>query len=151
MELPQSRRLFRSKSNRIIAGVCAGLARYFDIDPLLVRGLFILLSFADGFGIVVYVVLWIIVPEEGSLGEPGAGARVKNFIGEVGRNAEDLASGERRPSRDQWRNIVGFVIILVGLFALARQFFPFHWLNWDLVWPLLVIFLGVYFLSRKKG
>ena len=59
------KRLYRSKKNRIIAGVCGGIGEYFDIDPVLIRLLWVLFAFAGmGFGIIVYIAAWIIIPEE---------------------------------------------------------------------------------------
>jgi phage shock protein PspC (stress-responsive transcriptional regulator) len=63
---PHPRPLRRSRSDRIIAGVCAGLAHHFGLDPTLVRVLYVLASILSiAFpGIVVYLVLWIVIPEE---------------------------------------------------------------------------------------
>ena len=58
-----TKRLYRSRSDRMIAGVCGGLAEYFDIDPVIVRIIAIILLLPDGFpGFLPYVILWIIVP-----------------------------------------------------------------------------------------
>jgi len=64
--------LERSRSNRMIAGVCAGIAKNFNLDPTLVRILFVLVSiFSAAFpGIIVYVILWIVLPEEGTATPP---------------------------------------------------------------------------------
>lgn len=60
---PTKHRTFhRSTKNKVIAGVCGGLAEYFNIDPLIVRALFIGLACIDGSGIVLYVLLWIFTP-----------------------------------------------------------------------------------------
>lgn len=59
-----TKRLYRSKKNRVIAGVCGGIGEYFNIDPTLVRLLWILFMFAGGSGILAYIIAWIIVPEE---------------------------------------------------------------------------------------
>ena len=59
-----NRKLYRSKSNRQLAGVCGGLAQYFNIDATLVRVLFILLAVLGGSGLVLYLAMWIIVPRE---------------------------------------------------------------------------------------
>jgi phage shock protein C len=59
-----TRKLYRSKSNRQLAGVCGGLAQYFNIDATLVRVLFILLAVLGGSGLVLYLAMWIIVPKE---------------------------------------------------------------------------------------
>ena len=58
-----TKRLYRSKKDRMIAGVCGGLAEYFNIDPVIVRALFLVLLFGAGSGILLYLILWLIVPE----------------------------------------------------------------------------------------
>lgn len=58
------RRLYRSRDNRMIAGVCAGLAEYVDIDPTIVRLLFVLGLFAGGATFWAYLVMMLVVPEE---------------------------------------------------------------------------------------
>ena len=59
------RRLYRPRSNRMIAGVCAGLGAYFNIDPTIIRILFVLLALPGGVpGTLVYIILWILMPDE---------------------------------------------------------------------------------------
>ena len=58
-----TKKLHRSKDDRWLAGVCGGIAEYFNIDGTLVRVLFILFGFAVGGGILIYIILWIIMPE----------------------------------------------------------------------------------------
>jgi phage shock protein C len=57
-----SKRLMRSSTDKKIAGVCAGLADYFDIDPTIVRVVWLLLLFCGGTGLLAYVILWIVLP-----------------------------------------------------------------------------------------
>jgi phage shock protein C len=57
------KRLFRSRDERMISGVCGGIAEYFRVDPTLVRLLFVLFALAGGPGLIAYIVLAIIVPE----------------------------------------------------------------------------------------
>jgi phage shock protein C len=59
-----TRKLYRSKANRQVAGVCGGLAEYFNLDVTLIRVLFVLLAVLGGSGLVIYVAMWIIVPKE---------------------------------------------------------------------------------------
>jgi phage shock protein C len=59
-----TRKLYRSKTNRKLAGVCGGLAQYFNVDATLIRVLFVLLAVLGGSGLVLYVAMWIIVPKE---------------------------------------------------------------------------------------
>jgi phage shock protein C len=56
------KRLYRSSENRVLGGVCGGLGEYFNIDPVIIRLLFILFSFAYGIGILAYLIAWMIIP-----------------------------------------------------------------------------------------
>ena len=58
------KRLYRTRDERMISGVCGGIAKYFNVDPTLIRLLFVLFAFAGGPGLIAYIVLAIIVPEE---------------------------------------------------------------------------------------
>jgi phage shock protein C len=58
------KRLYRSRSNRMLGGVCAGIGEFFDIDPTLVRLFFVFAFLLGGHGILVYLALWLVVPEE---------------------------------------------------------------------------------------
>ena len=58
------KRLYRSKTNKIIAGVCGGIAEYSNIDPTIVRLLWLFFSLIWGTGLVAYIIAWIIIPEE---------------------------------------------------------------------------------------
>ena len=64
--MEQRRKLYRSEKNRLIAGVCGGLADYFNTDPVIVRLIFVLFAFVSGLGIIAYIVLWIIAPRASS-------------------------------------------------------------------------------------
>jgi len=57
-------RLYRSRTEARIAGVCGGLANYFDIDPVIVRLCWLFFVFCGGSGILVYIIAWMIVPLE---------------------------------------------------------------------------------------
>jgi len=57
------KQLFRSRANRMLGGVCAGLGDYFEVDANLVRLIFVLLALASGTGIILYLIAWIIIPE----------------------------------------------------------------------------------------
>ncbi|MCB9419339.1 MAG: PspC domain-containing protein [Ardenticatenaceae bacterium] len=57
------KRLVRSTTDRMVAGVAAGLADYMNLDPTIVRLLFVLLALAGGPGILIYIIMWIVMPE----------------------------------------------------------------------------------------
>jgi phage shock protein C len=58
------KRLYRSRAERWLAGICGGLGKYFGIDPTVIRVLFVLFSLVVGGGIIAYIILWIIIPQE---------------------------------------------------------------------------------------
>ncbi len=60
----ETKRLYRSNTDKMIAGVCGGLAKYLGVDPTVVRLVFLLLFFVGGSAIPIYLILWIITPQE---------------------------------------------------------------------------------------
>jgi len=58
-----TKRIYKSKYDRKIAGVCGGLAEYLDTDPVVIRLIFVALIFAGGLGLLAYLIGWIIIPE----------------------------------------------------------------------------------------
>jgi len=62
--MAETRKLYRSRTDRKLAGVCGGLAQYFHLDPTLIRVLFVVLAVLGGSGLVLYLAMWIIVPNE---------------------------------------------------------------------------------------
>ena len=71
------KRLYRSRNTRILAGVCGGLAEYFNVDPTLVRVGAVLLSMAGGPGLILYIILALVIPEA-----PAYDEKPKNTMGE---------------------------------------------------------------------
>jgi phage shock protein C len=77
-----TKRLYRLREGRVVAGVCAGLAAYFGIDPTLVRLAFAVVTVFGGIGILVYLVAWIVIPEEDGDGSSIA----ENFVSKQRRS-----------------------------------------------------------------
>jgi phage shock protein C len=72
----ETKRLYRTREGRVVAGVCAGIAAYFGIDPTLVRLVFALFTIFGGAGVLLYLVAWIVIPEEDGDGSSIAGSFV---------------------------------------------------------------------------
>lgn len=70
MALHVPSRLYRSRSEKMIAGVCGGLGEYFDVDPVLIRLLFVVTALISGVGLLAYIILWIVVPMQGNEDAP---------------------------------------------------------------------------------
>jgi signal transduction histidine kinase len=123
------RRLSRSRTDRVLGGVCAGLARAFGIDPLVVRVAVVALTVAGGTGALVYVLAWLFLPEDGgerSLAQAAATNR-GNDLGEV------LA--------------IGAIVLGVILLVRATGF----WFNDAFIWPLLLAGVGLAVIWRQAG
>ena len=150
------KRLCRSRSDRMIAGICGGLGEYLGVDPVWLRLFFVLLLFATGFGFWAYLILWIIIPEQGrAVATPGetVQANVQDMADrarEFGESIQRGFRGDRTPTEGGTTEgsttsgpiIVGLAFIVLGAFLLLNQFHLFSWLRWDVFWPLLLIVLG---------
>ncbi len=60
----EPKRLYRSRNDKILAGICGGIGKYLDIDPIIIRLIFIVLLFTVGSGILIYLIAWILIPLE---------------------------------------------------------------------------------------
>ncbi len=60
----KSKKLYRSRTNKTIAGICGGMGEYFDMDPTLIRIIWILFLLLGGSGLLLYLILWILIPKE---------------------------------------------------------------------------------------
>ena len=60
----EPKRVYRSRTDRVLGGVCSGLGKYFGLDPVLLRVLWAIAFFVGGAGLLAYIIAWIIIPEE---------------------------------------------------------------------------------------
>lgn len=136
-------RLERSSDNRMIAGVCGGLAEYLAIDPTLVRLAFAILLFASGIGFPLYLILWIVMPREDS--REGSGDAV--FQENIGEMKQTISSNVGRFGRPA---TIGIMLVLLGVYFLFAEL---GWMaGWasGAFWPLVIIGSGVFLLLRRN-
>ena len=159
-------KLYRSRVDRVAGGVASGLAKYLNIDTILVRVIFIILTLFSGTGILLYIILWIIVPEDpvyynfgmpyGNPGNPANGVppkeENKNSDSEQNQTKSNFTYPPSPPvnSNGSGRLVVGIIFIGFGLLFLADKIFPYFEFE-DFV-PLLFILIGIGLLwnSLKK-
>jgi phage shock protein C len=127
-------RLTRSRDERVIAGVCGGLARYLGIDPVLVRIAALLLIFAGGVGVVLYVIGWIAIPEE------------RPAVEGVVEPEDDLDEDELE--RRRGAAILGILFVVVGIFFLLDEVWPD--VSWQYIWPVALIGVGLAIVLRGR-
>jgi phage shock protein C len=146
------RRLYRHRTNRIIAGVCGGLGEYLAIDPTVVRLFFLLFGFTNGIGVLVYFLMWIIIPPEDarSASLPESARTGADEIAEQAHNlGQEIRQAVRSPASQTWMYI-GAGLIIIGFVALLNNL-PWHWLhwmNWNLFWPVFLILGGIALIVR---
>ena len=129
-------KLTRSESDKIIAGVCGGIATYTGVDSTIVRLLFLLLAFATGIGLFLYAVLWVVMPLE-------------NLEDSIYLNGEPAPQTEPADQSIQMRTM-GILLLLFGGFFLLQQIGIFNWISAGLFWPIVLIGLGVYLLILRN-
>ena len=146
----ESRRLVRIRQGSTLAGVCTGLGAYLRIDPTLVRLFFILLTFAEGIGVVLYLLLWLFLPADDSLPEAELSERIHD-------SAEELAESARRLGEDfrsggivnaQTATALGLGLVIIGIVMLARNLAWLSWLNARVLFPALMVVAGGVLLYR---
>lgn len=124
-----SKRLYRSRKDVMIAGICGGMAEYFDIDPVIVRLLTVLLAFAGGAAILIYLLGWLIIPKAPEGNEAVAPA------------VETPSSETSEDKGNRGRLVAGLILLIFGFIFLASNFFP--WFHFGKLWPLILIVVGV--------
>ena len=141
-----NRRLYRCYHDRRIAGVASGLAEYFDVDPTIVRVLWVLSVFFGGVGILLYIAMAIIVPMEPDE-QVVTGAPAEETTGDTPTTPTGWQSPpvpHRHASRGSGRmaTYVGFVLILFGALALVDAFLPAWADGGRFLWPAFIVGIG---------
>lgn len=127
------RRLYRSRTDRVIGGVCGGLGDYLRIDPIPIRIAWLAMILFGGTGLVAYLIAWIIIPPI----PPG---------GVVPAPAPRDYQSSRNVSR-----ILGIGLLVVGVILLAGRFHFLPFVPWSWIWPLILVLLGALLLIRPSG
>lgn len=162
------KRLYRSRTDRMISGVCGGLGRYFDIDPVLIRVIFVLSIFFGGIGILAYIILAIVVPTENSTyTEPTE--TIKENVQEMRETAETIGNDIKTtfsPGRAERGNpeehrhyrthrsgtVIGLIILVIGILLLLGTVTPFRWwwFGWAVFWPIVLIIIGIIIIISRR-
>jgi len=161
-----NKKLHRSKSDKIFAGVCGGLAEYFEIDATIIRLLFILIVAFGGSGILIYLLLWLVMPK--GQGEPGVinEQSVKDFAQDVKEKAQEFRNEFKKEETAEIKHVViqdldhknrhsslfGWVLIILGVMFLFNSLAP-AWMRLHVLayWPLLLIIFGFVMIARNSN
>ncbi len=154
--MTQERSLKRSLNNRVIAGVCSGIADYFRMDPVIVRLIFVLLIIFGGGGLLVYIILWIVLPDDlpyvynfnkaagqnNPQAEASENQQENNATGTINVQAENNVFMKKKKNGQL---LTGLILIGLGLIFLLAALLPNF--NYADFWPLLIIILGIVILK----
>lgn len=130
-------KIYRSRTDSTIAGVCGGLGQYFRIDPTFIRIIAVLLIFADGVGILAYIIAWIIIPQEPFESATEIQPEIKDTPESEPKKAEYVGWNKYIP---------GAILVAIGVFFILKN--NFWWWHFDQFWPALLILVGIFLIFR---
>lgn len=133
----KAKKLYRSTTEKIIFGVCGGIAEYFNVDPTWIRLVFVFMALAGGSGFLIYLILALVMPKN-----PEEVNSEKTET--LPRDAAELGKIDRR------RNVIGLIIIIIGILAFFNKFVSISWIDWDFLWPVIIILIGVSIIAGIK-
>jgi phage shock protein PspC (stress-responsive transcriptional regulator) len=133
--------LYRSKKNSWLGGVVGGIAAYFQFDPSLLRILIIIVALIFGLAgelLVVYMLAWILLPAQSCLSDDPP--------------SDNRACSALKTSKGKTQELIGAVIIFIGVAILIKQFLPYQWLNINkhLIGASLLILAGLLILLKGR-
>ena len=140
-------RLYRSHKNSVIGGVCGGLGDYLNTDPLVFRILFAVAFLVGGSGFLVYVILWIVIPQEEI---PVINASKNNDMENETKTDDiktDSMEEQKKPQKNDGNLWGGLILITLGAIFLIDRFVPR--IDFGDLWPLILIVVGVILISKN--
>ncbi len=132
------KKIYKSRKDKIIGGVCGGIAEYFEIDPVIIRVLFVFLTLFHGSGLILYLLLLIILPNE------PLPFTVETSEQEVKTEEQSESTGLTYESKNNKRRIFGIILLIIGLILLLENTISF--LDLEFAFPIILILIGVYFI-----
>ena len=140
----ENRKLSRNSMNKVIGGVCSGLAEFFGLDVALVRIAFVIAFMFASFGFWLYIILWIVLPDGQQTIDNG-----QQIFGQSQSQSQQSEPVSKSESKVK-SVLAGSFVILIGLLFLINNFIPINWV-WKL-WPLILVAIGVVMIitSSKK-
>jgi phage shock protein PspC (stress-responsive transcriptional regulator) len=144
-----NKKLYRNNEDSIIAGVCGGLADYFEVDVTLIRVIFVLLLIGGGSGFLIYLVLWLITPlknEEETDFKEEAGELLEKTAKKTKTMAKEIKK-EVKVSKHRSGGVFGLILMFLGVLILIDKIVPVY-IRWDYVWPIILVVIGAYLVFR---
>ncbi|MBC8489313.1 MAG: PspC domain-containing protein [Bacteroidetes bacterium] len=140
-------RLSRSQEDSVIGGVCGGLGNLLNVDPILFRVLFVLAIIFGGSGLIVYIVLWIVIPLEET---PIINTKKETAMEQENKNAKiknDTMEQKKKQQKNDGNLWGGLILITLGAIFLIDRFVPR--IDFGDLWPLILVVVGIILISKS--
>ena len=144
------KQIYRSETNRVIGGVCGGIGEFFSVDPVIIRILFILFAIYAGSGVLLYIILWVIIPSKSSL-KKTSDTTIKENVEEIKGKAEEAAREIQEVSETDIRLFIGLLLLFCGVIFLLNNFGFVSLYSIKKLWPLAIIVFGLFLLVRGQN
>ena len=148
---PEFGQLRRSESDQIVAGVAGGIGKFFNIDSTVIRLIFVLLAVFGGGGVILYIILWLIMPSESSMSMSTEEAFEENKR-DIKVKAQKAAENIRYESREKEsnRSWLAIILVLLGIYFLLNNLGFFRFIDLSKFWPLILIFIGIAIMMKDE-
>ena len=143
-------RLYRSTSDKVLGGVCAGLGSFLRIDPVFIRIFFIVWTIFGEFAVLVYILLWVIVPVDSKM-ETEEPFQLNNLGTRFQQMGQEVAEVARQPN-SELIIFTGIGLIAWGVYYFIRRWLPYLnlWEYSHYIWPAMLIAAGVLVIIRTS-
>lgn len=149
---PKPSRIYRSETNKIIGGVCGGLGEYFNVDPTIVRIIFVIITLFGGSGILIYLILWLVIPSQSAVGnfsDEHIRANASEIKERAQKFAHDLKLSKKEPGSTNSKNWWAIIIVIFGAVFLLNNYGYYDFSQLSRLWPVILIIFGLSILFRK--
>ena len=145
--MENQKKLQRDKQNKVIGGVCSGLAKYFDMDVSLIRLLFAIAFCFFSTGFWMYIILWIVMPAADYTRNEAD--HVVSPEGTTETTSVTSQTNAKEPALNKGSLVAGLILIGIGALGLLNRYIPEF--NWHTAWPILLIALGLFLIIPFKN
>ena len=154
------KKIHRSQTDKIIAGIAGGLGEHFEVDPTIVRLIFVLITVLGGSGVLLYLILWVLIPKDPEGKMVIDKDRVKEVAGEIKDKAEAFGKGIKEEFGNESQTtgekskksggLFGWILVIAGVLFLINIFYPISFRYFAFrFWPIGLILLGLVLIFRS--
>jgi phage shock protein PspC (stress-responsive transcriptional regulator) len=138
------KKLYRSRNKKVVAGIAGGLGDYLDVDPVIIRIIIVLTTIFNGVGLLIYIIMWIVIPEEEY--DPSKIKSERSYTENTSQSSEaNFTEGTNKKVQSEkssnGRIIFGVVLIFIGIVFLFERFVPFF--DFEFIFAIGMVALGL--------